>query len=855
MESVQELKRLKYGCYDMADYLERKITVFEPSYVRPIYVVQNSNMHEIRIVITDWNIPSGADVYWQVATETKGELNVADVDGSTIYIRPYTTTFSEAGKGYLQVRVEANGRVLISFSIDVYIQEDKVSNPVEGSNSDVIKVLVEQYVDEATGTLFEDLEAQANAERESIEAVGERVIESIPSDYTELTESVVMKNGFSDVTPQNLQIVDAEISPNLIDESKITRGIYIQKNGAESSGNYRVTDYIPVEQGEQYCLSWKYGASSQTQVLGAIRFLACYDETKTIIPSAGSDANISPAQITIADGVSFVRLSFNNNDNYHDFQFEQSADKTEYHPYGEVLSAVIKDEYLPVKEVDMADIPAFELVDGQNLLNQDDPDFSVGFLNANGTIDSTNTAYRTSGFIAVNEGDKIIGSYKVTTGEGRITLRTVACFNSDKSAVTSKVKYSVTEFVVPQGISYIRVCYSYSTYGDYVQICKAVSNSYFPYKPYEAPHYELKKSYENSDNSPLHVYLPTDVYVAVGRTIEFYNEQVVIDHEKYRFRWVCGKGSALKRKFTFTATTTENLNLNLELYDDEMKMVWRGTCTIHSVSASNPTKNILPIGDSLTNWKAWLQEVKLLSSNNITFVGTRYSGQSVDSEGNTYPSGSIHHEGRSGWGADSYLADTQYTFDNRYDGVSSVDGKANPFWDGSKFSLNHYLTTQTGVSTPDAVQIFLGTNDLINGVDTAVTNISAIVNSVRSEYPNLPIFVCNTIYRSNQNGYGSVGQDAYSSGGGASAWQYDQDVKVQDLMKGLLNELGGVTGIYFIPLATCMDREYGFGQVATAVNPRSTVTVNMPAESVHPQASGYYQMADLMYSYYCGVLN
>ena len=100
-----------------------------------------------------------------------------------------------------------------------------------------------------------------------------------------------------------------------------------------------------------------------------------------------------------------------------------------------------------------------------------------------------------------------------------------------------------------------------------------------------------------------------------------------------------------------------------------------------------------------------------------------------------------------------------------------------------------------------------------------------------------------------------MGQDAYSSGGGASAWQYDQDVKVQDLMKGLLNELGGVTGIYFIPLATCMDREYGFGQVATAVNPRSTVTVNMPAESVHPQASGYYQMADLMYSYYCGVLN
>jgi hypothetical protein len=52
-----------------------------------------------------------------------------------------------------------------------------------------------------------------------------------------------------------------------------------------------------------------------------------------------------------------------------------------------------------------------------------------------------------------------------------------------------------------------------------------------------------------------------------------------------------------------------------------------------------------------------------------------------------------------------------------------------------------------------------------------------------------------------------------------------------------------------------MDREYDFGQVMTKVNPRSTVEVPMPAESVHPTNVGYYQMADLMYSYYCGILN
>jgi hypothetical protein len=147
------------------DYIERKITVIEPSYVKPIYVVQGSNMVEIRITLTDWDIPNGAEVKWQVATKTKGELNFADVDGNTIYIRPYTTTFGEAGKGYLQVRVDHNGRTLISFAIDVYIQEDRVTNPTEGSNSDVIRVLVEQYAEEAIGDIperLEELELEVN---------------------------------------------------------------------------------------------------------------------------------------------------------------------------------------------------------------------------------------------------------------------------------------------------------------------------------------------------------------------------------------------------------------------------------------------------------------------------------------------------------------------------------------------------------------------------------------------------------------------------------------------------------------------------------------------------------------------
>lgn len=662
---------------------------------------------------------------------------------------------------------------------------------------------------------------------------------------------VIDKTGIGGVTPQNLQIVNAVMSPNLIDETKIIDGKYITKNGAEHNGSYCVTDFIPVEAGEDYYFTWYYVA---TRSDASLRFFACYDANKTPIPSAGSDTMIKTFPIHIADGVAFVRLSTSNNTNYNRRQFEKGDVPTDYHPYGELLDAEIDRQYIP--DVEMSQIPAFHLVEGQNLWNKNDPDLQPGkFLYITGAV-SDNSGYTTGGFIEVSPGDSLVGSYQVSTGMGRVEFRTVAAYDADKTAISASGKYSVKEYIVPDGIAYVRICVS-SGYGENIQIQKLASDeSYYPYREYEAPHYELDPDYMFQNPAhPVYVFLPKDIYVAVGRTIELYNEQIVLDHEKYHFRWGCGKGAAYQRKFSITGTTVGDLGLSLELYDDKKTLCWCGRSTIHVVAANNPSKKILPIGDSLTNWKAWLQETMLLSNGSITFVGTRYSGQSVDSEGNIYASGSIHHEGRSGWAADSYLSDTEYTFDNRYDGAAGVSGSANPFWDGSKFSLHHYLTTQTGVSTPDAVQIFLGTNDLRNGVESAVTNITAMVASIRSEYADLPIFVCNTIFRSSQNGYGSTGNDAYAGGAGAGTWQYDEDSKVMDLAVGLRSSLANVTGVYFIPLASCMDREYGFGQVMTKVNPRSSVEVPMPAESVHPQASGYYQMADLMYSFYCGVLS
>jgi hypothetical protein len=128
-----------------------------------------------------------------------------------------------------------------------------------------------------------------------------------------------------------------------------------------------------------------------------------------------------------------------------------------------------------------------------------------------------------------------------------------------------------------------------------------------------------------------------------------------------------------------------------------------------------------------------------------------------------------------------------------------------------------------------------------------------MVDYIRQDDANIPIFVVNTIYRGTQNGIGvQQSNDGYASQSGV--FKYNEDKKVMDLMKRLDALLADYDGVYMINLALTHDSEYNFGAVETAVNPRASQTEFMPTESVHPQAQGYYQMADVIYSVYCAVL-
>ena len=455
------------------------------------------------------------------------------------------------------------------------------------------------------------------------------------------------------------------------------------------------------------------------------------------------------------------------------------------------------------------------------------------------------TTYSTTDFIPCSPGDTLrlqanLGTNRYDSGNTTYDIRFefISVFDSDKKFITQPTRGKKT-YTVPDGAAYVRITMMNALLGfenTYSKPAIIISDdpTVIAYEEYGSiVSKTLKHEFLPQNDTPaskLVAFLPDEICCAVGRTIEIYNNQICPVANKYHIKWDCQIGKALKRKFSIKGTESlvGDYPLTLTIYDDDFNVMFAKTSTLKIVAALTTSKSICPIGDSLTNGKYWLNEVRTLSSNGISFVGTR---------GNTT---GLKHEGRSGFTSTSYLKATEYSFEN--EGV-------HPFWDGtnSKFSWEYYKST-TGIS-PDAVQIFLGTNDFAGTItaDSFASNVKQMVDSIRENDTTIPIFIVFTLCYGNQNGLGvQQSSDGFASQKGK--FKYDMDCKIINGANEVYDTLKSYTGVYFIPITQCHDSEYNFGAVETPVNPRATQTELMPTEAVHPQQQGYEQMADIIFS-------
>ena len=621
-------------------------------------------------------------------------------------------------------------------------------------------------------------------------------------------QAIALSSGF--VTPDKTSFFN--IGTNLADESKLINGYVDIYTGTIASDNaWFTSDYIPIDPASSYTVA-------------RMREAAFYTTTKTFISGVTGGYNdytfVSPATASYIR-FSFTKAEFNSGTHFH---LNKGTELLGYAPYKQYIPKELVEKHpFVIEDIPDQSLPINKMgfvTMGKNLLNPNIITEGYFVNNVYGTIEP-NPSYSASDFIEVLPSTDYAVSNSLFLAFYNEAYTHIGGLDRDHSVENRT-------FTTPAATKYLRVSMpAGSQNGTQVEKGNAVTS----FEPYAMLlDYGIRTRDGGSVSDSVLVFLPPKIYVAVGRTIEIYNKQVLwaVDIDNYCVVWKCSSGKALKRKFSFTGTTSKvgTHTLTLEIYDSNLNLITLKTAQIivtNNVAPAN--KNILTIGDSLTNGKPWIGELRTLSANKYTMVGTRGSDP-------------LKHEGRSGFSAGSYLVASTYDFES--EGV-------HPFWNGSlgRFDFAYYKTT-TGIS-PDAVQLFLGTNGMSMDPTANVTAIKQIVDYIRVADATIPILVVFTLFRGNQNGIGNeVPTDGYSYEAGA--FSESENKKVFNLAIALHDALASYSNLHFIPIAQCHDSEFNFGAVETPVNPRASQTELMASQATHPQEQGYLQMADIMFS-------
>lgn len=334
----------------------------------------------------------------------------------------------------------------------------------------------------------------------------------------------------------------------------------------------------------------------------------------------------------------------------------------------------------------------------------------------------------------------------------------------------------------------------------------------------------------------VQLYLPEEIYVASGVTLELYNSQISSLGERigsYNVKWTCAVGKNMYRKFSITGTDelTGTYPLIFTIFDDNGAQVAKASTKLRIVPAVTDSFSLLTIGDSLSCDTATYERLNELTDGQIIYMGTRGVGGSLT-------------EARRGFSAANYRSDTGYTEEEPIEEV-------HPFYNEETEDFDWaYYKESTGFD-PDAVEVFLGANGLSEDPAENGDNIAWIVRNIHKEDPKLPVYLVHTLYPANQDGIGSwSSKDGYALYG--DRYKYEEDQKVFDLMLYLEESLKEEENLYFVPAGMCHDSAYNFNTVPVPVNPHSEEMIEVPDNAVHPGRAGYRQIADCLYSVICG---
>ena len=419
-------------------------------------------------------------------------------------------------------------------------------------------------------------------------------------------------------------------------------------------------------------------------------------------------------------------------------------------------------------------------------------------------------------YIQVSAGQVVVYQRCLPDGVPFISpIRWVCAFDADKNVLSDAGKgddgTSVTSYTVPDGVSFVRV--TLGAYSDELNAGNAMIHIGKDVIPYEK--HGTTRTVKIVPQS-RRVALPYMMYAFVGHPVDVYFRNVLdYNLENVYVRAFGMLGKQFADRWEYTPTTAGVFANAIQVYNHDYEELNNFDTRLVVKSASEKDNvSVLVIGDSTVDAGVETQKMLELAradeGYNLTMLGTR--GTELNK-----------HEGRSGWNAERYVSEAE----------SSV-GVKNAFYNPAtnSFDFGYYMNSQ-GYSHVDCVFLQIGINDVFGArtdkeVETAINayieNMAIIVNSIKAYSADTKV-VLNLIIPGESN------QDKFGNAYGVSqtAWKYKKNTHEANL--ALIDRFNGVANVYISPFNAAVD------------------TANNMSGDVHPNANGYNQLGEQMYSY------
>ena len=414
----------------------------------------------------------------------------------------------------------------------------------------------------------------------------------------------------------------------------------------------------------------------------------------------------------------------------------------------------------------------------------------------------------------------------------------------------------------------------------------------------------------NVKESKVKLSLPDKYELVVGDTFELFYKGILLCNNPYNYNFVisCSKGAYYSKKYMFTPTAsdvgTHNLTITI-LDDDENTLDSKQVKLIVKNKAKSPASkcNVLCVGDSLTSGGAWPSEVhRRLTGSNGTPVGEKLTN--INFIGSKQTSSGCKYEGYGGWTYGSYNTNSvslqQYwlnTSGNRNNSyqksvwkdsnniqwvietieygrikvyrnvhgtqmlpasgtltwVSGGDGtnnsdivytsyeveSGNPFWDNEANQVDFgKYATRMGVDSIDHCYILLGWNQTGTTEQAFKNDIQLFVDNIRKSFPNCSVTLM---------GLQVASLDGFGTNYGCSWNYYDKFKVVFNMNKWNYEAAKANQNMDFINIAGQFDTENNMPKATRQVNVRNQTTEKYGSNGVHPDSTGYMQIADAVY--------